>query len=79
MISGFWKKSIVVVVGNYPNEEPEICFTKAGVTRLYSTYESITIQKNCKERLVCFGDGLLEFYPGLSGKRASIPDCELRK
>jgi hypothetical protein len=74
VISGFWKGSTVVSVGKFINEEPEACFTKTGVTRLYSSFSSTTFQKNCKEKLVCFGNTLIEFYPGLKTISSSIAD-----
>jgi hypothetical protein len=54
-----------LLVTRYDNEEPEACFTNTGVTRLNSSFASITFQENYKERLVCFGRNLLEFHPGL--------------
>jgi hypothetical protein len=74
IISGFWEKSTVVAVVRYINEEPEACFTKTGVTRLYSGFCSTTFQKNCNEKLVCFGNILLEFYPGLTNEESSSDD-----
>jgi hypothetical protein len=71
VISGFWKGSTVVAFVRFLNEEPEACFTKTGVTRLYSTLTSITFQKNCKEKLVCFVNTLLNIYPGLNNSRNS--------
>ncbi len=65
VISGFWKGSTITTVARFINEEPEACFTKTGVTRSYSSFASLTFQKNCKERLVCFSNTRVEYYPGL--------------
>jgi len=71
---GFWENATLALVHHYPNEEPELCSTKSGVTRSYSVYKELTFQKNCGERIVCFGQGLFEFYPGLSDKKSSISE-----
>jgi len=36
--TGFWPKSTVVLVLRYDNEEPEACFRKTGVPKLYTSF-----------------------------------------
>jgi hypothetical protein len=65
VISGFWKKAIFALVTRKDNDDPAACFTKSGVQRAYTSFSSVTFQKNCKEKFVCFGTGKVEYYPGL--------------
>ncbi len=66
--TGFWPKWTVLLVLRYDNEEPEACFMKTGVPRLYISFASVTFQKSLKEKFVCFGSGKIKFYSGLKTK-----------
>jgi len=67
LLEGFWNGATIVQVSRVINED---CYSKARLMRVYTSFTSLTIQKNCKEKITCFGSGKVEFYPGLRSKGA---------
>jgi hypothetical protein len=70
LLEGFWNGATIVQVSRVINEDPAVCYSKARLTKVYTSFTSLTIQKNCKEKITCFGSGKVEFYPGLRSKGA---------